>query len=192
MHFQIEPKLLRACAPAMGNEEIRYYLCGVHVFERNGEVFYEATDGHRLIRVKSHVEQQEDVTGLNIIVPAFFVKNVSSKKFVNEYGLDDLQWVDAVVDAQTLRLEFLNGVVSTKLIDGTFPNADAVIPEKTGGLDAPEIGFNLKYMADFAKSLKELSQPDAAWSFTDASGPCVLKKNTEFGEWLGVLMPTRT
>ena len=190
--FRLQPSLLRSCAPAMSTEETRYYLKGVHVFEKSGSLIYEATNGHMLIRVTASLEQEEDVAGLNVIIPDFFVKEIVKTSFLKGFGVIGLEYVDAVIDGQTIILEMPEGTASNKLVDGTFPDCDNVMPKHTKGLNAIEdISFNLEYMARLAKSAKCFGDYTAHMAIQDASGVSYFEKTGERGLWQAALMPVR-
>lgn len=190
--FKLQPSLLRACAPAMSTEETRFYLKGVHVFERNGELIYEATNGHFLIRITSSLEQDDDVNGLNIIIPDFFVKELAKPSFLKGFGVIGEEWIDAVVEAQTLSIEMPDGIASNKLVDGTFPNIDAVMPSHKKGINAsPDMGLNLEYLAKIGKSAKIFDSYVSNIAINDNSGPIYFEKIAERGKWEAVLMPAR-
>lgn len=192
MQFKIEPALLRSCAPAMSNEETRYYLNGVHIFEKDGRLVYEATNGHMLVRITSFLEQENDLTGLNIIIPDFFVKELGKPSFLRGFGVIGLEWVDAVVEAQTISIEMPEGIASNKLIDGTFPESDKVFPAHRKGVNAtPDLALNLEYVGKIAKSAKAFDNFCAQIAINDNTGPIYLSQKSERGEWEALLMPMR-
>jgi len=111
---------------AISSEETRYYLNGiyVHVAERNGEPVLRAvaTDGHRLASVE--IPLPDGAAGMpGVIVPRKTVNEL--RKLVDE-SEDDI----AIMMSDT-KIRFAVGqiVLSSKLIDGTFPDYDRVIPE---------------------------------------------------------------
>ncbi|WP_099865875.1 DNA polymerase III subunit beta [Pararhizobium haloflavum] len=110
---------------AISTEETRYYLNGiyVHTMEENGKLKLRAvaTDGHRLAR--ADVEAPSGSEGMpGIIIP---------RKTVGELQklVDD---PDAVVtiELSDAKIRFTIGsvVLTSKLIDGTFPDYQRVIP----------------------------------------------------------------
>jgi DNA polymerase-3 subunit beta len=111
---------------AISSEETRYYLNGIyfHVTEgENGDQVLRAvaTDGHRLARYE--VAAPEGAAGMpGIILP---------RKTVNELKklIDDLDGTLEVALSDTkIRFEFGDIVLTSKLIDGTFPDYARVIP----------------------------------------------------------------
>ena len=106
---------------AISTEETRYYLNGIYLHAEGQLLRAVATDGHRLARFELPVpEGAEEMPG--IIVP---------RKTVNELRklIDEEDSAVAVSLADT-RIRFAVGgtVLSSKLIDGTFPDYQRVIP----------------------------------------------------------------
>ncbi len=110
---------------AISTEETRYYLNGIylHAAEADGEFLLRAvaTDGHRLARVEESLP--EGAKGMpGIIVP---------RKTVNELRklLDEVSG-DVEIALSETRIQFTIGTMrlTSKLIDGTFPDYDRVIP----------------------------------------------------------------
>ncbi len=110
---------------AISNEETRYYLNGVymHVADRDGKQVLRcvATDGHRLARIDGDLpEGAEAMPG--VIVP---------RKTVGELRklLEDDDAVIAVSVSETkIRFATPEITLTSKVIDGTFPDYTRVIP----------------------------------------------------------------
>ncbi len=111
---------------AISTEETRYYLNGIyfHVasLDNAGSVLRAvATDGHRLARVELPVpEGAAELPG--VIVPRKAIGEM--RKLVEDSS-------DAVVvelSDTRVRVGFDKVVLTSKLIDGTFPNYETVIP----------------------------------------------------------------
>ncbi|WP_439816119.1 DNA polymerase III subunit beta [Zavarzinia sp. CC-PAN008] len=110
---------------AISTEETRYYLNGIylHAMEVDGMQVLRgvATDGHRLARIQ--LPLPEGASGIpGVIVPRKAVQEVRKL-------LDECQG-DVVVTLSETKIRFtLDGVTLTsKLIDGTFPEYSRVIP----------------------------------------------------------------
>ena len=110
---------------AISTEETRYYLNGIylHAAESDGGPVLRAvaTDGHRLARVEETLP--EGASGMpGVIVP---------RKTVNELRklLDEVSG-DIEIALSETRIQFTIGTMrlTSKLIDGTFPDYDRVIP----------------------------------------------------------------
>jgi DNA polymerase III subunit beta len=110
---------------AISTEETRYYLNGIYLHTtKNDEVPViraVATDGHRLARVE--MVMPEGAAGMpGIIVPRKTV--IELRKLVDE-SEDEIQ-----VSLSETKIRFATGeaALTSKLIDGTFPDYDRVIP----------------------------------------------------------------
>lgn len=111
---------------AVSTEETRYYLNGVylHAAETNGVAMLRcvATDGHRLALVEMPLP--EGAAGVpGVIIPRKAVGEL--RKLIEETTSD----VAVTMSETKIRFEFDEAVLSSKLIDGTFPNYQRVIPE---------------------------------------------------------------
>jgi DNA polymerase-3 subunit beta len=110
---------------AISTEETRYYLNGIFLHVTETELKAAATDGHRLARFT--LEKPEGADGMpDVIVPRKCVGEL--RKLLDEHA--DSQ---VIIDLSASKIRFSlggeNGVVLTsKLIDGTFPDYNRVIP----------------------------------------------------------------
>ncbi|WP_158810087.1 DNA polymerase III subunit beta [Beijerinckia sp. L45] len=110
---------------AISNEETRYYLNGIfmHTIDAEGHLMLRAvaTDGHRLARVE--VAAPEGSAGMpGIIVPRKTVAEV--QKLIDGAS----ETVKVEVSTAKIRFTFGDVVLTSKLIDGTFPDYLRVIP----------------------------------------------------------------
>lgn len=111
---------------AISTEETRYYLNGVYMHVSDGEdgkvLRCVATDGHRLARIDADLpENASDMPG--VIVP---------RKTVGELRklLDDDEMQIAVSVSETkIRFATPDITLTSKVIDGTFPDYNRVIPQ---------------------------------------------------------------
>ncbi len=113
---------------AISTEETRYYLNGIflHASEDDRPVLKAAaTDGHRLARYT--IDQPDGAEGMpDVIVPR---KAVAELRKLLEESLDGSVLVDLSASKIRFTLGGEGGVVLTsKLIDGTFPDYSRVIP----------------------------------------------------------------
>jgi len=107
---------------AISTEETRYYLNGIYIHKADsGELCAVATDGHRLALTRQTLPSGASQMP-SIILP---------RKAVGELRklLDDFDG-EVLVGLSETRAEFCFGVVrlTSKLIDGTFPDYTRVIP----------------------------------------------------------------
>jgi len=118
-------RLIEKTQFAISTEETRYYLNGIflHTIEVDGGVVLRAvaTDGHRLARVETPAP--EGSNGMpGIIIPRKAVNEII--KLVEIAG----EQVRIEMSASKIRLTFGSVVLTSKLIDGTFPDYQRVIP----------------------------------------------------------------
>ncbi len=110
---------------AISTEETRYYLNGIYLHAtKNNEVPVVravATDGHRLARVE--MTAPEGPAGMpGVIIPRKTVLEL--RKLVDE-GDDEIQ---VALGDTKIRCTVGEASLTSKLIDGTFPDYDRVIP----------------------------------------------------------------
>lgn len=106
---------------AISTEETRYYLNGIYLHSKDGALVTVATDGHRLALAKQDLPVGAD--GMpGIIVPR---KTVAELRRLID-GMDS----DVSVSVSEAKIRFTTGtvVLTSKLIDGTFPDYERVIP----------------------------------------------------------------
>jgi DNA polymerase III subunit beta len=118
-------RLIEKTKFAISTEETRYYLNGiyVHTVESDGATVLRAvaTDGHRLAR--SEVAAPQGSSGMpGIIVPRKTVEEVF--KLVTDSDAE----ISVELSASKIRFHIGSVVLTSKLIDGTFPDYNRVIP----------------------------------------------------------------
>lgn len=107
-------------------EEARYYLNGLYVHAKNeGEtkvLRVVATDGHRLACAESPLpEGAEKLEG--VIIPRKSVLEI--RKLLDDASIDNIVMA---LSENKVRISFENVTLTSKLIDGTFPDYERVIP----------------------------------------------------------------
>ncbi len=110
---------------AISNEETRYYLNGIYLHaakrDKTAVLRAVATDGHRLASVE--VPLPKGAAGMpGVIVPR---KTVTELHKLIEGGDGD---VEIGVSEAKIRFAFADAELTSKLIDGTFPDYERVIP----------------------------------------------------------------
>ncbi|MFM9889978.1 MAG: DNA polymerase III subunit beta [Rickettsiales bacterium] len=149
--FSITPSeckaLLEKTRFAISTEETRYYLNGVylHAAKSSGAAVLRAvaTDGHRLARMEVGLpEGAENIPG--VIIP---------RKTINElYKLieEGAEKVEISMSESKIKFSVGNAVLVSKLIDGTFPDYERVIP--TGNDKVMEVSGQ-----EFARAVDRVS-----------------------------------
>lgn len=109
---------------AISTEETRYYLNGIYLHvagEADKVLRTVATDGHRLARIE--VALPAGAAGIpGVIIPR---KTIAELKKLLENEVSEVQ---VSVSESKIRFVCGNAVLVSKLIDGTFPDYDRVIP----------------------------------------------------------------
>ena len=110
---------------AISTEETRYYLNGIylHAADSDGEKVLRAvaTDGHRLARVEEPLPAGADSMP-GVIVPRKTIAEL--RKLLDEVSGD----VDVALSDTRIQFKAGSVTLTSKLIDGTFPEYDRVIP----------------------------------------------------------------
>jgi DNA polymerase-3 subunit beta len=129
-HFVLTASAARALIDqtrfAISTEETRYYLNGIylHATDRDGIPVLRAvaTDGHRLARFDAPLpDGAGDIPG--VIVPRKMVNEW--RKLIDETDCD----IDIGLSDAKIALAFDDTMLTSKLIDGTFPDYQRVVPE---------------------------------------------------------------
>lgn len=117
-------KLIDKTRFAISSEETRYYLNGIflHVVEEKKDMLRAvSTDGHRMARVE--IPAPQGTKGMpSVIVPRKAVSEL--RKLIEEFDGD----VEVGLSDARVRFSFDSTTLTTKLIDGTFPDYKRVIP----------------------------------------------------------------
>ena len=110
---------------AISTEETRYYLNGIYLHAAEGDngpvLRAVATDGHRLARVEEPLP--DGARGMpGVIVPRKTVNEL--RKLLDEVSED----IEISLSETRIQFGFSTMKLTSKLIDGTFPDYDRVIP----------------------------------------------------------------
>lgn len=123
--------LIEATSFAVSTEETRYYLNGIYLHcptdGENGSLLRGvATDGHRLARFDAPAP--EGASGMpGIIVPRKTVGEIArlAKDAMDKHGNGE---IEVALSVAKIRVSAANVTLTSKLIDGTFPDYQRVIP----------------------------------------------------------------
>lgn len=122
---------------AASTDETRPVLSGVlwKVVDKNVQLV--ATDGYRLSLVSLEAPEEgkeekwrktvEEILEKGLIVPARALKD--AQRLIEELGVDKLE-VNVAKDKNLLIFKIGEGEITTRLIDGAFPNFEQVIPKE--------------------------------------------------------------
>ncbi|RSF08832.1 hypothetical protein [Achromobacter aegrifaciens] len=185
--IQIDHTALKAACRIMAKNDIRYYLNGVYVEATRDQTLVVATDGHRLILIRTQTENEvEDAESLIIagdVAKRIVDGSIRSIRQISMTRTDAGKWHIPL---------FKWGVeLSFGSVEGVFPNWRKVVPERTTGEPA---NFNPQYLADFQAAahdyfggskgrlgLIEVSQ--------NGRGGALVTPTRKDGDFIGVVMP---
>ena len=107
---------------AISNEETRFYLNGIYFHKNdNGMLASVATDGHRL--AVSQMKMPENIDDIpQVILPKKAIGEI--RKLIDDYEGK----IDISLSETRAEFSFGNVKLTTKLIDGSFPDYTKVIP----------------------------------------------------------------
>ncbi len=120
-------KMIRQTAFAASTEESRYVLNGLYFSFKDHKVTAVATDGRRLALTEEEAEFDGSVA-VEFIVPSKAVAELG--RLLQEEGQVELRYAEN--QAQFTLLPGIAGatVLTTKLVEGTYPNYQQVIPRE--------------------------------------------------------------
>lgn len=123
--FTVPASVLRRCfdrvAFAISTEETRYYLNGVYIHTDGGKLKFCATDGHRLALTRIVQPEMTGEFSEGVIIPRKLVTDISRI-------LDGDAPVTVRISQSRVMFDFGYCRVEGKLVEGTFPEYDRVIP----------------------------------------------------------------
>lgn len=148
---------------AISNEATRYYLNGVYFHGGGGKITAVATDGHRLSR---HIINEDFIAFVGVIVPTKTV------------GLLPKGVVTVQVSDNKIRIDADGLEIISKLIDGTFPDYERVIPTENDRVVTVDRDTMMK-AADRVASIS--SERGKAVKLAVAPGGIVLSSRSDVG-----------
>ena len=116
---------MQAVQFAMSTEETRYYICGIHIHTDGDKLKFVATDGHRLALSRIVKPEMTGEMPSGVILPRSAVSNVLKM-------LDTADTVRVSLNSSRARFEFGFCTLETKLVDGTYPEYQRIIPSNNG------------------------------------------------------------
>jgi hypothetical protein len=148
IQLMLDPKLIRALELFAGDNDVRYYLNGLHVEALDASTAQiTVSDGHRIMRHRIsevgpfELTSPEESFPCGGIIPRDVVKGIKADRIV------------LCVDTVAWRYDVNDGERGGKLIDGKFPDIDRVWPRTVSG----EAGqYDPEYLADIGKACKLL------------------------------------
>ena len=129
-------KILKKICYSSSKDQTRIILNGILLSMREGNLTAVATDGRRLALVEKVLDNQDSLIDCDVILPSKVVNEL--QKLLDEDG-------DASIKLSDSNATFIidNTVLTTKLIEGSYPNYRQVIPASfTNSIQLPRENFS--------------------------------------------------
>jgi DNA polymerase-3 subunit beta len=110
-------------------EETRYYLNGIYIHKHDKKLIAVATDGHRLARTSINLPSGADLIS-GIIIPRKAIYEI--RKLIEDYSYDEQ--VSISLSDSKIRVKISDTIITSKLIDGNFPDYEKVIPKDNANI----------------------------------------------------------
>lgn len=135
---------------ATANDELRPVMNGIYFDLTADALAIVASDGHKLVRSKNFTIKSESPSAFNLPKkPASLLKNILSK-----------DGDDAIIkfDDRSAEIQFTDGVMRCRLIDGRYPNYNSVIPNNPNEVTVDRKGLQsaLRRVLPFASESSQL------------------------------------
>lgn len=135
---------------ATANDELRPVMNGIYFDLTADALAIVASDGHKLVRSKNFTIKSESPSAFNLPKkPASLLKNILSK-----------DGDDAIIkfDDRSAEIQFADGVMRCRLIDGRYPNYNSVIPNNPNEVTVDRRGLQsaLRRVLPFASESSQL------------------------------------
>lgn len=135
---------------ATANDELRPVMNGIYFDLTADALAIVASDGHKLVRSKNFTIKSESPSAFNLPKkPASLLKNILSK-----------DGDDAIIkfDERSAEIQFTDGVMRCRLIDGRYPNYNSVIPNNPNEVTVDRRGLQsaLRRVLPFASESSQL------------------------------------
>lgn len=135
---------------ATANDELRPVMNGIYFDLTADALAIVASDGHKLVRSKNFTIKSESPSAFNLPKkPASLLKNILSK-----------DGDDAIIkfDDRSAEIQFTDGVMRCRLIDGRYPNYNSVIPNNPNEVTVDRRGLQsaLRRVLPFASESSHL------------------------------------
>jgi DNA polymerase III sliding clamp (beta) subunit (PCNA family) len=185
MKVSINLNTLKSVAHAVGKEETRYYLMGVHLEAGKDGFTMVATNGHMLLcAFQPYGEHMPRDHMESIIIPAGLIAKLKVKRNADP-------WAELTINGLDLSFEYRGETFGGKAIDGTFPGWRNVVPRECSG----EIGHHdpdyLATLQDAGRMFFDEKNALIKVSHNGDNAALVTFNTALPGKFFGVIMPFR-
>ena len=104
---------------ATAEDELRPVMNGIYVNIADGEATFVATDAHKLVKYVSPIETEVNTSFILPKKPAILLRGVLSK---------EQETIRMEIDGKNVTFKLKNHTLYCRLIEGAYPNYNAVIP----------------------------------------------------------------
>ena len=111
---------------AMAYQDARHFLNGLHLCSEGGKFVSVCTDGHRLAKYKSSASTDDEIS---VIIPRKAISEIN--RILNSFGVSKPNIMKYNYNSSSFYIEINDYHLTTKLIEGNYPNFNKVIPGST-------------------------------------------------------------
>ena len=119
-------KIINKTSFAMAYQDARHFLNGLHLCSQEGRIVSVCTDGHRLAKFKSSASASDD---LSVIIPRKAILEIN--RILNSFGDNKEKLTEYSYNSANFHIKIGDYEITSKLIEGNYPNFNKVIPEST-------------------------------------------------------------
>tara|TARA_Y100000768_G_scaffold155513_1_gene116130 strand:+ start:1963 stop:3069 length:1107 start_codon:yes stop_codon:yes gene_type:complete len=119
-------KIINTTSFAMAYQDARHFLNGLHLCAEGGTILAVCTDGHRLAKYESSIKFEGD---LSIIIPRKAILEIN--RILSSFSDSNEKLAEFSVNKNNIQIILHGYVITSKLIEGNYPNFNKVIPEST-------------------------------------------------------------
>lgn len=185
MKVSINLATIKAVAHAVGKEETRYYLMGVHLEAGKDGFTAVATNGHMLLcAFQPYGELAPNGHFPDVIIPSALLAKIKLKRNADP-------WAELTVNGADILIDYQGEMFGGKAIDGTFPTWRNVVPRECNGETAQ---FNPEYLVTIQSAARVFyDNPKVLLNLIhNGESPALVKFHADLpGKFFGVVMPLR-
>tara|TARA_A100001035_G_scaffold42849_1_gene29931 strand:- start:686 stop:1855 length:1170 start_codon:yes stop_codon:yes gene_type:complete len=111
---------------AMAYQDARHFLNGLYLCSEDGKIVSVCTDGHRLAKYKSQAVTNNDIS---VIIPRKAVIEIN--RILNSFSDNKEKIMKYSYNSSSFLIQINDYELTSKLIEGNYPNFNKVIPETT-------------------------------------------------------------
>tara|TARA_B100000941_G_C28502710_1_gene555350 strand:- start:513 stop:1619 length:1107 start_codon:yes stop_codon:yes gene_type:complete len=111
---------------AMAYQDARHFLNGLHLCSEGGKIVSVCTDGHRLAKHKSRATASDN---LSVIIPRKAILEIN--RILNSFNDNKENIMKYSYNSSSFHVQISDYQITSKLIEGNYPNFNKVIPEST-------------------------------------------------------------